>query len=40
VVVAVQGGTHTIFVAEVVAAKVQDSSRPIVYFDWDYHTAV
>ncbi len=40
VVAAHEAGTHTIFVAEVVAAKVQDGSRPLVYFDRDYHTLV
>jgi len=30
--------THTIFIAEVVAAQVQDGSKPLVYFDRNYHT--
>ena len=38
VVAAYEAGTHTIFVAEVVAAKIQDGSRPLAYFDRDYHT--
>lgn len=40
VVAAHEAGTHTIFVAEVVAAKAQDGSHPLVYFDRDYHTLV
>ena len=38
VVAAHEAGTHTIFVAEVVAAKIRDGSRPLAYFDRDYHT--
>ncbi len=38
VVAAHEAGTHTIFVAEVVAAKVQDGSKPLLYFDRNYHT--
>lgn len=38
VVAAHEAGTHTIFVAEVVAAKIHDGSRPLAYFDRDYHT--
>ena len=38
VVAAHEAGTHTIFVAEVVAAKVQNGSRPLTYFDRNYHT--
>ena len=38
VVAAHEAGTHTLFVAEVVAAKLQDGRRPLAYFDRDYHT--
>jgi flavin reductase (DIM6/NTAB) family NADH-FMN oxidoreductase RutF len=38
VVAAHEAGTHTIFVAEVVAAKAQNGHRPLAYFDRDYHT--
>ena len=31
-------GTHTIFIAEVVAAKGQPSGKPLLYFDRDYHS--
>ncbi len=32
-----EAGSHTIFLAEVVDAKVQNSQRPLVYFDRNYH---
>jgi flavin reductase (DIM6/NTAB) family NADH-FMN oxidoreductase RutF len=35
-----EAGTHTIFVAQVVAAQAQTSRRPLVYFDRDYHKIV
>ena len=37
VVAAHPAGTHTIFVAEVVAAKAQNGHKPLVYFDRNYH---
>ena len=40
VVAAHPAGTHTIFVAEVVAAKVQNSGQPLLYFDRDYHSLI
>lgn len=33
-----QAGSHTIFLAEVVDAKAQNSEKPLVYFDRNYHT--
>jgi len=36
VVAAYEAGTHTIFLAEVVAAKVQPDGQPLVYFDRNY----
>jgi flavin reductase (DIM6/NTAB) family NADH-FMN oxidoreductase RutF len=36
VIAAHEAGTHTIYVAEVVAAKVQDCGGPLVYFNRDY----
>jgi len=38
VVAAHPAGTHTIFVAEVVAAKVQNSGRPLLYYNRNYHS--
>jgi len=38
VVAAHPAGTHTIFIAEVVAAKGQPSGKPLLYFDRDYHS--
>lgn len=38
VTVAYEAGSHTIFLAEVVDAKVQNSQRPLVYFDRNYQT--
>ena len=40
VVAAHAAGTHTIFVAEVVAAKVQNSGGPLVYFNQGYRRLV
>lgn len=40
VVAAHEAGTHTIFVAEVVAAQVQDGRGPLVYFNRGYHSLV
>jgi flavin reductase (DIM6/NTAB) family NADH-FMN oxidoreductase RutF len=40
VVAAHAAGTHTIFVAEVVAAKAQNSGQPLLYFDRDYRSLV
>lgn len=37
VTTAYAAGSHTIFLAEVVDAKVQNSQKPLVYFDRDYH---
>jgi flavin reductase (DIM6/NTAB) family NADH-FMN oxidoreductase RutF len=37
VTAAYAAGSHTIFLAEVVDAKVQNSQRPLVYFDRNYH---
>jgi flavin reductase (DIM6/NTAB) family NADH-FMN oxidoreductase RutF len=38
VTAAYEAGSHTIFLAEVVDAKVQNSQKPLVYFDRNYHT--
>jgi flavin reductase (DIM6/NTAB) family NADH-FMN oxidoreductase RutF len=37
VTTAYEAGSHTIFLAEVVDAKVQNSQKPLVYFDRNYH---
>jgi flavin reductase (DIM6/NTAB) family NADH-FMN oxidoreductase RutF len=31
-------GTHTLYIAEVVAAQVMTSTSPLIYFDRGYHT--
>ncbi len=38
VVAAHPAGTHTIFIAEVVAAKTPGPGKPLLYFDRDYHS--
>ena len=38
VVAAHPAGNHTIFVAEVVAAKAQNSGKPLLYFNRDYRS--
>jgi len=38
VTAAYEAGTHTIFLAEVVEAKIQNSQKPLIYFNSDYRT--